>query len=135
MACTESMHYKNKLRKNPPPSFGVHPPWISVSTCAASNFLKVHPKTLLKWSREGAGPEPSDREAFTCNQLYWQPGKLLEWWELNALGETRGFQTICEEWYEEVGQVLFRIGIKWERPPKATSRHRRRRKLGRARAG
>lgn len=125
---TVLMKYKNKLKNNPPPSFGLHPPWIPIPTYAASNFLGVHPKTLLKWSREGTGPKHSDRDKYTYNQLYWQPGELLEWWELNALGKTRGFQKICEEWCEEVGQDFFRIGVKWERPPKATSRHQRRRR-------
>ncbi len=89
---------KEKLLRNPPPSFGVHPPWVPVATFAAANFLNVHPKTLLAWTREGIGPKSIPKDKFTHNQLYWLPGELLSWWEETALGEGRGYQEVCHDW-------------------------------------
>ena len=122
------MIYENKLRNSPPPGLGTHPPWVPVPTFAAAAFLRVHTKTLLEWAKEGVGPQPVDRDTFTCNQIYWQPGRLLEWWELHALGETRGFQRICCEWMKEIGFLMADSGIKWRVPPRPMGRHKRRRR-------
>ena len=107
---------KEKLLRNPPPSFGVHPPWVPVATFAAANFLNVHAKTLLAWNREGIGPQPIDKQKFLYNQLYWLPGNLLRWWEETALGKSRSYQDICHEWAMANTLVLIHGGKSEMRP-------------------
>jgi hypothetical protein len=119
---------KEKLLRNPPLSFGVHPPWVPVPTFAAANFLNVHPKTLLGWRRHGIGPRSIEKERFLNNELYWLPGQLLSWWEETALGKGRDYQVICHDWAMANKLVLLHGG-RWEMPEKPGARHLRRRAL------
>ena len=64
------------------PNFGTHPPWLPATTKTAAAIVGVHPKTLLRWAREADGPLPIDRDQFLFNQLFWTPGRLVEWQEL-----------------------------------------------------
>jgi len=119
---------KEKLLRNPPPSFGIHPPWIPVATFAAANFLNVHPKTLLGWRRHGIGPRSIEKGRFLHNELFWFPGELLSWWEEATLGKGRGYQEICHDWAMANKLVLLHGG-KFEMPEKPGARHMRRRAL------
>ena len=119
---------KEKLLRNPPPSFGVHPPWVPVATFAAANFLNVHTKTLLGWRRHGIGPRSVEKGRFLHNELYWLPGELLSWWEETALGKGRGYQEICHDW-AMANKLLLLHSPKSEMPARPAPRHLRRRAL------
>ena len=113
---------KEKLRSNPPRAFGTHPPWVPVPTFAAANFLNVHLKTLLLWRRQGVGPQAVPKDTYIHNQLYWLPGKLLEWWEATALGQGRSYQQICDEWAKANALLVLEAG-RPELPERPEARH------------
>lgn len=110
------------------PDIGPHIPWYPVTTEIAAAILGVHVKTLLRWYRSGNGPEAIDRDTYLNNQLYWQPAKLVEWWETRTYGKTRGFQQICQDWVNATEDDVIRLLDKWEAPQRPMGRHLRRRR-------
>lgn len=117
-----------------PASFGAHPPWIPVPTFAAANFLGVSPRTLLLWHKEGIGPEPVEADVYVGRTRYWQPAKLLEWYELQTHGRSKGFQAICQEWVDRHPMIAC-SNVRPIAPERPSRRLKRRRQLERAKRG
>ena len=123
---------KRKCHFRHHPDFGTTPPWLPVTTKTAASIVGVHTKTLLRWAREDGGPQPIDRDEFLFNQLFWTPGRLVEWLELRETGKTRDFQQICQDWVESGVDVMKALD-EFEEPAKPRGRHLRRRRRERKR--
>lgn len=123
-----TMLYVENLRRRTPRPLGPLPPWVPIRTHAAAEFLGVHQKTLLAWYRAGVGPQPRPKEQSTHNQLWWVPGRLLEWWERMVTGgQGRTYEQICADWCS-ANVVLNTMNMSWDMPPVVCSRHARRRR-------
>lgn len=112
---------------NIPTWSGTYLPWVPVTTIEAAAFLKVHPKTLLKWKRSGIGPAALPYEEYIGKGFLWLPGKLLEWWEARHAPSPRLYQQICSEWTPESPEQVT-LGLTYVLPPKPLMRQLRRRR-------
>jgi len=70
------MFYLGKLRRNPPRSICVLPPWLPIRTFAAAGLLNVHEKTLLEWHRAATpAQDPIDSQSALVGS--WTPSGVV----------------------------------------------------------